>query len=86
MCIRDREDARSIALNEQATLMGQGEWPDPEPPFPGLSTWRSSLPPSGLDRGFVLLPVSGGPLADGAANGRGDREVEEIVEISGGAL
>ena len=81
------EDARSMAVDEQATLMGQGEWPAPEPPFPGLPTWRSSLPPSGLDRGFVLFPAAGGPLANGAApEGNGDREVEEIVEISGGAL
>jgi hypothetical protein len=76
-----------MAVDEQATLMGQGEWPAPEPPFPGLPTWRSSLPPSGLDRGFVLFPAAGGPLANGAApEGNGDREVEEIVEISGGAL
>ncbi len=81
------EDARSMAVDEQVTLMGQGEWPAPEPPFPGLKTWRSLLPPQGLDRGFVLFPASGGPVANGAAaEGGGEREVEEIVEISGGAL
>jgi hypothetical protein len=81
------EDARSMAVDEQVTLMGQGEWPAPEPPFPGLKTWRSLLPPQGLDRGFVLFPALGGPVANGAAaEGGGEREVEEIVEISGGAL
>ena len=78
------EDARSMAVDEQSTLMGQGEWPEPPPPFPGLKNWRSSLPPRGLDRGFVLFPPAAGPLAEGAAEG--DREVPEIVEISGGAL
>ncbi|MEX1044843.1 MAG: N-acetylmuramoyl-L-alanine amidase [Chthoniobacterales bacterium] len=78
------EDARSMAVDEQSTLMGQGQWPEPPPPFPGLANWRSSLPPRGLDRGFVLFAPSGGPLSDGAAEG--DREVPEIIEISGGAL
>jgi len=73
-----------MAVDEQATLMGQGQWPPPPPPFPGLKTWRSLLPPPGLDRGFLLFPSAAGPLANG--EGEGDREVPEIVEISGGAL
>jgi N-acetylmuramoyl-L-alanine amidase len=78
------EDARFAVIDEQATLMGQGEWPEPPPPFPGLENWRSLLPPRGLDRGFMLFPPSGGPLGNGAVEG--DRELPEIVEISGGAL
>ncbi len=78
------EDARSMMVNEQVTIMKQGEWPEPVPPFPGLQGWRSLLPPRGLDRGFILFPPSGGPLAEGVANG--DAEPAAIVEISGGAL
>jgi hypothetical protein len=78
------EDARSMAANEQASLMNQDEWPDPVPPFPGLRTWRSLLPPRGLDRGFVLFPATGGPAVEGAGNA--EPEVPAVVEISGGAL
>jgi N-acetylmuramoyl-L-alanine amidase len=78
------EDARSVVVDEQSTLMGQGQWPEPPPPFPGLRNWRSLLPPHGLDAGFVLFPPAGGPVGSGAVEG--DREVPEIFEISGGAL
>lgn len=78
------EDARSMTVNEQATIMKQGEWPEPVPPFPGLRNWRSLLPPRGLDRGFILFPPSGGPLGEGAGNGETDPA--SAAEISGGAL
>lgn len=78
------EDARSMTVNEQATIMNQSEWPEPVPAFPGLRNWRSVVPPRGLDAGFVLFPPSGGPVAEGA--GGAEPEVPPVVEISGGAL
>lgn len=78
------EDARSMAANEQATIMNQGEWPEPIPAFPGLSGWRTLLPPHGLDSGFVLFPPADGPLAEGA--GYGEPEAPEEAEVSGDAL
>ncbi len=92
------DDARAAATNEQDSLMQQGEWPEPPPPFPGLGNWRSLLPPRGLDRGFELFPPSGGPEAGGdgeeagahAAGHEGGRTAASapvgIIEISGGAL
>lgn len=79
------EDARAPARDEQAKLMKQGEWP--EPVFPGLRTWRSLLPPRGLDRGFELFPPAAEnlqPEDDAAASAQGG--AVEIIEISGGAL
>ncbi len=59
------EDARATARDEQAALMKQGEWPEPGQVIPGLRTWRSFLPPRGLDRGFELFP----PTPDGPQAG-----------------
>lgn len=84
MLFASAEDARFVTINEQATIMNQGEWPEPAPAFPGLRNWRSVAPVRGLDAGFVLLPVPGGPLAEGGGNG--EAEVPAVVEISGGAL
>lgn len=76
------EDARSMAVDEQETLMDQSQWPDAPPSFGGHRGWRDLLPPAGLDRGFHLFAERRGPVDDG----RGREVPVEIIEISGGAL
>lgn len=79
------EDARAIVVNEQSSLMKQREWPEPQPPFPGLRGWRSSRPASGLDRGFILLPPEGGPLADDAPDDAAESESNGTADDGAGA-
>ncbi len=88
------EDARAAATGGQESVMQEGRWPDPPPPFPGLRGWRSLLPPRDSDRGFELFPPAGGPEAGDAEENAGAHPAADaaasgapgIIEISGGAL
>jgi len=81
------EDARSMANDEQSSLMDQSAWPAPAAPFPGLAGWRGLLPAPGLDQGFVLFAGTTGPLADEAGEESSEAEpAAAYPEILGGAL
>ena len=81
------EDARSMAADEQESLMDQSGWPDVPAAFGGLEGWRGLLPNKGLDRGFELFTGEFGPLAEQQAGGGPRNAVDtEIPEIMGGRL
>lgn len=55
------EDARAED-HGSGTSMQQSEWPDPLPPFPGLTGWRGVVPLRNVEKGFELFPSDRGPV------------------------